>query len=316
MRSTAAHYSLIASCNVLVFFIVSFGMGRYSCAMLNCQWQLFFLQRRGMFRILAMMFLFVLFGGNCFLNCVEWESNFMIEKKLVVITGVTKGIGLALVGEFTRCGWRVAGCGRSVEAVQELQNKYGSEHLLSVVDIKDNASVSKWAKEVASKMGIPSILINNAALINHPKVLWEVPTDEFADIMDTNVLGTVNMLRHFIPLMLQKKQGIIVNVSSGWGANGKITFSPDCEGWGSFSPYCASKFAIEGLTQSLSQELPQGIIAVTLAPGTSNTDMLYKALPEEAAQYPTAEERAKIIVPYILNIKPSDSGKHLSLERE
>lgn len=264
-----------------------------------------------MFRILAMM---LLFGANCFVNGVELKSNFMIEKKLVVITGVTKGIGLALVGEFIRCGWKVAGCGRSAKSVQELQSKYGSEHLFSVVDIKDDESVSKWAKEVASKMGIPFILINNAALINHPKVLWEVPSHEFADIMDTNVLGTVNMLRHFIPLMLQKRQGIIVNISSGWGVNGKITFSPDCEGWRSFSPYCASKFAIEGLTQSLSQELPQGLIAVTLAPGTSNTSMLYKALPEEAGQYPTAEERAKIIVPYILNIKPCDSGKHLSLD--
>lgn len=269
-----------------------------------------------MFRILAMILLFALFGANCFVNGVELESNFMIEKKLVVITGVTKGIGLALAGEFTRNGWRVAGCGRSVKTVQELQNKYGPEHLFSVVDIKDNASVSNWAKEVASKMGIPFILINNAALINHPKVLWEVSSDEFSDVMDTNVLGTVNMLRHFIPLMLPKKQGIIVNVSSGWGMNGKTTFSPDCQGWGSFSPYCASKFAIEGLTQSLSQELPQGLIAVTLAPGTSNTAMLNKALPEEADQYPTAEERAKIIVPYILNIKPGDSGKHLSLDKE
>ena len=269
-----------------------------------------------MLRILKMLLLFALFGTNCNVNGVEWESNFMNEKKLVVITGATKGIGLALVGEFIRCGWRVAGFGRSVKTVQELQNKYGSEHLFSVVDIKDDASVSQWAKEVASKMEIPFILINNAALINHPKVLWEVPSDEFVDIMDTNVLGTVNMLRHFLPLMLQKRQGIIVNMSSGWGVNGKITFSPDCEGWGNFAPYCASKFAIEGLTQSLSQELPQGFIAVTLAPGTSNTDMLYKALPEEAGQYPRAEERAKMIVPYILNIKPCDSGKHLSLDRE
>jgi len=269
-----------------------------------------------MFRVLAMMLLFALLGANCFAIGVEWESNSMIEKKLVVITGVTKGIGLALVGEFSRCGWRVAGCGRSVKTVQALQNKYGPDHLFSVVDVKDDTSVSKWANEVASKMGIPFILINNAALINHPNVLWEVPSDEFADIMGTNVLGTVNVLRHFIPLMLQKREGIIVNISSGWGVSGKITFSPDCEGWGNFSPYCASKFAIEGLTQSLSQELPEGLIAVTLAPGASNTDMLYKALLKEADQYPTAEERAKIIVPYILNIKPSDSGKHLSLDRE
>ncbi len=73
----------------------------------------------------------------------------MTEKKLVVITGATKGIGLGRVGKFINCGWRVAGCGRSVKAVQELQNKYGSENLFSVVDIKDDGSVAKWAKEVA-----------------------------------------------------------------------------------------------------------------------------------------------------------------------
>ncbi len=264
------------------------------------------------------MLLCTLFGEG-FAGAAGPESCYrkgtsMTEKKLVVITGATKGIGLGLVGKFINCGWRVAGCGRSIKAIQELQNKYGSENLFSVVDIKDNASVAKWAKEVTSKMGNPSILINNAALINHPKVLWEISSAEFADIMDTNVLGTVNTLRHFIPLMLQKGKGIIVNMSSGWGVNGKVTFSPCWAGWENFSPYCASKFAIEGLTQSLSQELPEGLTAVTLAPGASNTDMLHKALPEGANQYPTAEQCAAIIVPYILNIKPSDSGKHLSLD--
>lgn len=270
-----------------------------------------------MFKIAAMMLLCTLFTEG-FPGAAEQESCYrtgmsMTEKKLVVITGATKGIGLGLVGKFINCGWRVAGCGRSVKAVQELQNKYGSENLFSVVDIKDDASVANWAKEVASKMGNPLILINNAALINHPKVLWEIPSDEFADIMDTNVLGTIHTLRHFLPLMLQKGQGIIVNMSSGWGVSGKVTFSPYWAGWKNFSPYCASKFAIEGLTQSLSQELPEGLTAVTLAPGTSNTDMLQKALPERANQYPTADESAETIVSYILNIKPSDSGKHLSL---
>lgn len=237
----------------------------------------------------------------------------MTEQKLVVITGATKGIGRALAEEFIRMGLRVAGCGRSSRAIEELKKRYSSE-LFSVVDIKDEASVLRWANEVVSKMGIPAILINNAALINHPQVLWKVPTDEFRDIMETNVSGTVNVLRHFIPRMLGQKEGIIVNISSGWGLKGISKFSPDCEGWGNFSPYCASKFAIEGLTQSLSQELPQGFTAITLAPGTSNTDMLRKALPDAAEEYPSAHERAEKIVSYLLNIKPSDSGKHLSLE--
>lgn len=141
-----------------------------------------------MFKIAAMMLLCALFGEG-FAGAAELESCCrmgvsMTEKNLVVITGATKGIGLGLVGQFIHCGWRVAGCGRSVKAIQELQNKYGSENLFSVVDIKDDASVAKWAKEVASKMGNPSILINNAALINNPKVLWEIPSAEFTDIMD------------------------------------------------------------------------------------------------------------------------------------
>ncbi len=237
----------------------------------------------------------------------------MTKQKLVVITGVTKGIGRALAEEFIRMGLRVAGCGRSSNAIEELTKRYGSE-LFSVVDIKDEASVLRWVNEVVSQMGVPAILINNAALINHPQVLWKVPADEFRDIMETNVSGTVNVLRHFIPRMLGQKEGIIVNISSGWGLKGISKFSPDCEGWGNFSPYCASKFAIEGLTQSLSQELPQGFAAITLAPGTSNTDMLRKAVPENAEEYPSAHERAKNIVSYLLNIKLSDSGKHLSLE--
>jgi NAD(P)-dependent dehydrogenase (short-subunit alcohol dehydrogenase family) len=237
------------------------------------------------------------------------------DKKLVVISGVTKGLGLELVGEFMSCGWKVVGCGRSDAIVCELQNKYGPENLFSVVDITEDDSVAFWATEVASRIGIPSILINNAAVINHPKALWEISSAEFADIMETNVLGTVHILRHFVPLMIQKGEGVIVNMSSGWGVDGKITFSPHCAeyGEGKFSPYCSSKFAIEGLTQSLSQELPQGLTVVTLAPGGMNTDMMQKARPGRANQYPTAKQRAKTIVPFILNITPSDSGKHLSI---
>ncbi len=267
-----------------------------------------------MLKKLTTRLLFTLFGASCFAGVEEQKPESAAKKKLVVITGATKGIGLGLAGEFSSRGWRVAGCGRSAKDVREVQKKYGPENLFSVVDITDDASVAQWAKEVASKMGTPTVLINNAGLINHPKVLWEISSAEFADIMNTNVIGTVNVLRYFVPLMIQKEEGLIINISSGWGVQGEIKFSPHSSeyGWGKFSPYTASKFAIEGLTQSLAQELPQGITVVTLAPGTINTDILKKALGQEASQYPTAEERAKILVPYILNIKPSDSGKHLS----
>lgn len=234
-------------------------------------------------------------------------SSFSAEcKELLVITGVTKGVGRALVREFANRGWIIAGCGRSAKAIQELQNEYGPDHLFSIVDITDDGSVARWANEISLKFGAPSILINNAAMINQPNLLWKVPASEFSDMMNTNVMGTVNTLRHFIPIMIQRNKGLIVNISSGWGVSGEKMFSP----------YCASKFAIEGLTQSLAQELPPGLTVVALAPGIINTDMLKKALPDWANQYPTAEQRAKILVPFILNIQPSDSGKHLSTPKQ
>lgn len=255
-----------------------------------------------MFKSLKLFLVFSFFFANFHADCEEVRQ---VQRKLLVITGVTKGVGRALVGEFVNLGWRVAGCGRSAQAIEELQNQYGPENQFSVVDVADDASVARWAKEVSSKMGTPSILINNAALINQPKVLWEVPAAEFSDVMNTNVIGTVNVLRYFTPMMIQQGKGLIVNISSGWGTTGE----------GKFSPYCASKFAVEGLTQSLAKELPQGLAVVALAPGVINTDMLQKAMPEWANQFPTAEQRAKILVPFILNIKASDSGKHLSTPR-
>lgn len=62
-----------------------------------------------------------------------------------------------------------------------------------------------------------SFPVNNAGTINRNNRIWEVPIDEFDAVIDTNIKGIANMLRHFIPLMIEKKQGIIVNVSSGWG---------------------------------------------------------------------------------------------------
>lgn len=258
-----------------------------------------------MLNSLKIIFISSFFFGSFFAYSNEITPENAMTKNLLVITGATKGVGRALVDEFANRGWTIAGCGRSANEIQELQNKFGPQHLFSIVDIADDASVAKWANDVSLKFGSPSILINNAGLINQPNVLWKISAAEFSDVMNTNVIGTVNMLRHFTPMMIQRGKGLIVNVSSGWGVSGEAMFSP----------YCSSKFAIEGLTQSLAQELPQGLTVVALAPGVINTDMLKKALPESASQYPTAEQRAKMLVPYILNIQPSDSGKHLSTPR-
>jgi NAD(P)-dependent dehydrogenase (short-subunit alcohol dehydrogenase family) len=102
--------------------------------------------------------------------------------------------------------------------------------------------------------------------------------------------------------MIQAGRGVIVNFSSGWGR------STDAE----VAPYCATKWAIEGLTQALAQELPPGLAAVSLNPGIINTDMLQSCFAGGANNFPTADEWAKTAVPFLLKINASNNGEQLS----
>src|SRR5207253_10833767 len=151
-------------------------------------------------------------------------------------------------------------------------------------------------------VGVPDLLINNAALINRNAPLWRVSTDEFSRVIDVNIKGVANVIRHFVPAMLQRKKGVIRNLSSGWGR------STDAE----VAPYCATKWAIEGLTQALSQELPAGMAAIPLNPGIINTDMLQSSFGSSASAYPTAEEWAKKAVPFLLSLGPKHNGQPLT----
>ncbi|KAF2294016.1 hypothetical protein GH714_006428 [Hevea brasiliensis] len=117
--------------------------------------------------------------------------------------------------------------------------------------------------------------VNNAGTINRNNKIWEVPEEEFDAVIDTNVKGIANVLRHFIPLMLPKKQGIIVNFSSGWGRSGAALVAP----------YCASKWAVEGLTRSVAKELPDGMAVIALNPGVIHTEMLQSCFGTSASIY-------------------------------
>jgi NAD(P)-dependent dehydrogenase (short-subunit alcohol dehydrogenase family) len=163
--------------------------------------------------------------------------------------------------------------------------------------------VAAWAKRLLTSGGAPDLLLNNAALMNANAPLWTVPREEFDQLIDVNIKGVVNVLRHFLPAMLARKQGVIVNSSSGWGRS----TSPEV------APYCASKWAIEGLTQALAQELPQGMAAVPLNPGIIDTDMLRSCFGSSASDYPTPEEWANEAVPFLLELCAKDNGKPLTV---
>jgi NAD(P)-dependent dehydrogenase (short-subunit alcohol dehydrogenase family) len=227
----------------------------------------------------------------------------MSESKLVLITGATRGLGRAMAKRFAALGHRVLGCGRSQTDIELLQAELGTPHNFEVVDVSSDAAVVRWARRVCSTFGPPDLLLNNAALMNPPRPLWEITAAEFDALIDVNIKGVANVIRAFVPPMIERGTGIIVNFSSGWGRS----TSPEV------APYCASKWAIEGLTRSLAQELPPGLTAVPLNPGIIDTDMLRSCWGSSATQYPSATTWAQSAVPFLLRISRKDSSKPLSV---
>src|ERR1022692_4463884 len=223
--------------------------------------------------------------------------------KIVLITGVTRGLGRAMVDEFARLGHTVCGCGRSVKVIEQLRRQIGSPHDFDTVDISSDDEVKTWASRLLASYGPPDLVLNNAGVINRNARLWEIGAREFSQVIDVNVKGIANVIRHFVPEMVRRKRGVIVNFSSGWGR------STDAE----VAPYCASKWAIEGLTQALAQELPTGMAAIPLNPGIINTEMLQSSFGGSAAAYPTAVEWANIAVPFLLRLGPQDNGRQLTV---
>jgi NAD(P)-dependent dehydrogenase (short-subunit alcohol dehydrogenase family) len=225
------------------------------------------------------------------------------DNRLVLITGVTRGLGRALAEEFIRLGHPVAGCGRSADAIRQLAEKFGPPHDFQVVNVAADAQVKAWAGRILKSPGPPSLLLNNAAVINLNAPLWQVSAADFDAVIDVNIKGVANVIRHFVPAMIQRGAGVIVNFSSGWGR------STDAE----VAPYCATKWAIEGLTQALAQELPPGLAAVPLNPGIINTEMLRSCFGGSASAYPSPTQWAKRAVPFLLQLGPRDNGRPLTV---
>jgi NAD(P)-dependent dehydrogenase (short-subunit alcohol dehydrogenase family) len=223
--------------------------------------------------------------------------------KIILITGVSRGLGRAMAEEFIRLGHTVLGCGRSEKEIGQLRKQFAAPHDFAVVDVSADEQVAAWAKRILKSHGAPDLLLNSAGLINRNARLWEVGAQEFSDVIDVNLKGVANVIRHFVPEMVKRKSGVIVNFSSGWGRSTAAEVAP----------YCATKWAIEGLTQALAQELPPGMAAVPLNPGIINTDMLRSCFGGSASPYPTPQEWAKIAVPFLLKLGPSDNGRPLTV---
>ena len=225
-----------------------------------------------------------------------------MNRKLIIITGVTRGLGRALSDQYLKMGHTVIGCGRNAEIIKKMSAKYPTNTDFQALDVSDYESVIIWANRIIKNFGSPDFLLNNAGIMNNNRNLWEVSKRNFSDVVDTNIKGIFNTVKGYVPEMINQNRGVIVNFSSGWGR----TTSPKV------APYCTSKWAVEGLTKSLAQELPQGLSAVALSPGVIDTDMLRLCWGNSASAHEKPDTWAQRVAPYILKISSKDNGASIT----
>ncbi len=227
----------------------------------------------------------------------------------ILITGVTSGIGLSLAKEFSICGHNIIGCSRDASKLKQLQSQlpHPANHLFSQIDVSNDNMVKQWADDVYKRYDKIDIVINNAGTKSKLLPTWEISTDDFEQTIRTNVFGTVSVIRYFVPKMVKNKTGTIINLTSEWGKYADAYVSS----------YCASKFAVEGLTQSLAKELPKGMLAVALNPYFVRTQLLEACkelfLPGEYELSITPDEWAKFSAPQILTIDHAYNGKSITI---
>jgi NAD(P)-dependent dehydrogenase (short-subunit alcohol dehydrogenase family) len=219
--------------------------------------------------------------------------------KIVCISGCSRGLGRAMALEFASRGWKVAGGARDRCALEALENELQSDHFIDFLDVTDPHQTESFSTRVEDKFGPPNLLLNNAGMINRNAPLTEISAEEFSSILAVNLGGIHNMIRSFVPKMERVGRGIIANFSSYWGQS----TAPEV------GPYCASKWGVEGLTRSLSQELANGVAAVAFNPGIIDTNMLRSTFGDQACNYPTPTEWAMEAVTRLENLSTKDNGR-------
>ena len=203
-----------------------------------------------------------------------------------LITGANSGIGRSAAVDLAAKGWTVYGSMRSLDKGEKLAAmaaEAGVEVHPVVCDVTDTDSVNRAVAEVTESSGGIDVLVNNAG-IGGNGVAEETPIELYAEVMDVNLHGIVRGVQAVLPQMRERGRGCIVNIGSVAGVIAAI----------GQSPYVASKWAVEGLTEGLAQEVaPHGIRVVLVEPGVVRTAIMAKNIdaPNATGAYDSAYRR-------------------------
>jgi len=235
----------------------------------------------------------------------------MLNEKLVLVTGASRGIGRAIALTLGNAGATVIGTATSDEGASNITKIFTENNILGkgmILNVTDNEQITDLLKSITAEYGSVDILVNNAG-ITRDNILIRMKEDEWDDIINTNLSSVYKMSKAVLRGMIKKRSGRIISITSVVGAMGNA----------GQSNYAAAKAGIMGFTKSLAREVGvRGITVNAIAPGFIETDMTDK-LPEDqkvalASQIPMARLGTVDEIAQSVLFLASESGSYITAQ--
>jgi 3-oxoacyl-[acyl-carrier protein] reductase len=224
-----------------------------------------------------------------------------LKGKIAVITGGSKGIGKAIATTLAAEGCDIALVARSakdLEAAEKEISRLGRKVISAAIDVRNSKKVEELVLTVEAQLGAPSILVNNAGIGKFAEVR-NMSEDDFTAILETNLFGTFYFCKAFLPGMIEKQEGHIINISSLASKNP----------FAGASAYCASKAALNAFAECMMLEVRHHNIKVTtLCPGSVQTEFGSRGAEKESWAL-TGEDVAGVV----LDLLETSAGSLVSL---